>query len=355
VRAQLLDDNRPPGWFEMVRHLTLVQHDTTSAVAPSADIVAWSRLGDEYRLGELADAVESQRLIELSGMIRPAADIALFRAEMDAWRTGDVDGWRIRNVQWVDDNDSCRRDILDRLRADGPLTARELPDTCVRPWKSSGWNTNRNVTMMLEHLVLRGEVAAAGYADGGRRRWDLAERVYPDVPAIPADEARRIRDERRLTALGLARASAPETPNEPNHVGEAGEPAVVDGVRGSWRIDPAQLGRPLTTFEGRLALLSPLDRLVFDRKRMVELFAFDYQLEMYKPAAKRRWGYWALPVLHGDRLVGKVDVTAEWKRGVLDVNAVHRDVDFTKAMDVALDAELHALADRLQLALAQPA
>ena len=77
-------------------------------------------------------------------------------------------------------------------------------------------------------------------------------------------------------------------------------------AQGEWRVDPAALG---ADFEGRTALLSPFDRLVHDRARAQELFDFEYTLEMYKPAAKRRWGYFALPVLHGDRLVGKVDAT----------------------------------------------
>ena len=81
-------------------------------------------------------------------------------------------------------------------------------------------------------------------------------------------------------------------PIEPVDVGEAGEPAVVEGTKGEWRVDPAALGED---FEGRTALLSPFDRLVHDRARAQELFDFEYTLEMYKPAAKRRWGYFALP------------------------------------------------------------
>jgi len=198
--------------------------------------------------------------------------------------------------------------------------------------------------------VRRGEVAIAGRR-GGDRLWDLAERVYPDDPVVPAEEAQRVRDQRRLRALGIARARGPECPVEPVDVGEAGEPAVVEGVRGTWRVDPSQLGQPFT---GRAALLSPFDRLVHDRKRTVELFGFDYQLEMYKPAAKRRWGYFALPILYGDRLVGKLDATADRRAGVLRVDAVHQDVPFDPAMADAVDREIRDLAAWLRLDLARP-
>ena len=123
---------------------------------------------------------------------------------------------------------------------------------------------------------------------------------------------------------------------------------MVEGVSGKWRVDPAQLGQP---FAGRAALLSPFDRLVHDRKRMVELFEFDYQLEMYKPAAKRRWGYFALPILYGDRLVGKLDATADRKAGVLRVNAIHQDEPFTDDMTAEIDEEVADLAPWLRLDL----
>jgi uncharacterized protein len=128
----------------------------------------------------------------------------------------------------------------------------------------------------------------------------------------------------------------------------AGEPAVVEGVKRTWRVDPSLLGQP---FSGRAALLSPFDRLIHDRRRTVELFEFDYQLEMYKPAAKRRWGYFALPVLYRDRLVGKLDATADRPAGVLRVNAVHQDVPFSKAMTAAIDQETKDLAHWLGLDL----
>jgi uncharacterized protein YcaQ len=247
-------------------------------------------------------------------------------------------------------NGGCRREILDLLRAEGALPVPALPDTCARPWRSSGWNRGRDRVRLLELMVGRGEVAVVG-REGRDKVYDLAERVYPDDPVPPEDDARRERDRRRLRALGIARGRAPVTPGEPNHVGEAGEPAVIEGVKGTWRVDPAYLdGAP---FGGRAALLSPLDRLVYDRRRMEELFEFDYQLEMYKPVAKRRWGYWAMPILHGDRLVGKLDATSDRKGGVLVVDAVHEDETWTASVRADVRRELDALARWLDLALVE--
>jgi uncharacterized protein YcaQ len=214
-------------------------------------------------------------------------------------------------------------------------------------WASSGWTHNRNVTQMLELLMMRGEVAIAGRVRR-ERLWDLPERVYPADVVIPAvEEAMRVRDERRLASLGIAAKKGTKMPIEPIHVGEAGEPAVVEGIPGEWRVDPAALDGD---FAGRTALLSPFDRLVYDRARALALFDFEYTLEMYKPAAKRRWGYYALPILHEDRLVGKVDAAADRKQSVLRVNAIHQDVKFTKTITRAVQAELEDLAAWLGLA-----
>jgi uncharacterized protein len=253
---------------------------------------------------------------------------------------------------WLRDNDRFRRDILKLLERSGPLASRDIPDTCAVPWASSGWTNDRNVTQMLEFMQARGQVAIAGRV-GRERMWDLPERVYPPDVEIPSiEQAERIKDERRLAALGIARAQARAMPMEPIHVGEAGEPAVVEGVKGEWRVDPRHLDG---AFKGRTALLSPFDRLIHDRVRTEELFDFEYTLEMYKPAAKRRWGYFALPILHGDRLVGKVDATADREASVLRVSAIHEDVRFTRAVSKAVQAELQDLASWLGLGAVEPA
>jgi uncharacterized protein YcaQ len=341
VRAQLLDATRPTDLVSLVERLTLLQIDPTSAIAPSADLVAWSRLGSSYRPAHLRQALEHDRtLFEFDAVVRPMRDLGLYLAGASEWPPNE------KQRAWLNDNERFRRDILERLATSGPLSSRYVPDTSVVPWPSSGWTNNRNVTQMLEFLVRRGEVAIS-WRVGRERLWDLADRVYPsdvDVPSV--EDAARRRDERRLGALGIARRSSTKVPVEPYDVGEVGEPGVVEGVKGEWRIDPAALG---DDFEGRTALLSPFDRLVHDRQRVMALFDFEYTLEMYKPAANRRWGYYALPILHHDRLVGKVDAVAYRKASVLRVNAIHQDVGFSPAMTTAVQNELSDLASWLGL------
>ncbi|HEU0246122.1 MAG TPA: crosslink repair DNA glycosylase YcaQ family protein [Gaiellaceae bacterium] len=346
VRAQLLDSPRPTELLTVVQQLTLLQIDPTAAVAPNADLVAWSRLGSAYQPAHLQQALEQDRtLFEHNALVRPMSDLGLHLAASRTSRSHE------RTHAWIRDNDRFRRDILELLGSSGPLSSRDIPDTCVVPWASTGWTNNRNVTQMLEFLMMRGEVAIAGRV-GRERLWDVAERVYPADVVVPSeDDAHRIKNERRLASLGIARQKSTTMPLEPVDVGEAGEPAIVEGVKGEWRIDPTALA---DDFDGRTALLSPFDRLVYDRVRTEELFDFEYILEMYKPPAKRRWGYFALPVLHNDRLVGKVDATADRKVSVLRVHAIHEDVRFTRTMTKAVQAELEDLALWLGLAAIEP-
>jgi uncharacterized protein YcaQ len=343
VRAQVLEANRPTDLVSLVERLAMLQIDPTAAIAPTADLVAWSRLGLSYRPDDLKRALEQDRtLFEFNAVVRPMRDLGLYLA-------GAADSpSHPKPREWLRDNDRFRRDVLDRLTSSGPLSSRDIPDTAVVPWPSTGWTNNRNVTQMLAFLARRGEIAITGRV-GRERIWDLAERVYPSDVEVPSvEDAERMKQQRRLAALGIARRKTTAMPVEPIDVGDAGEPAVVAGVKGEWRIDPAALSGD---FEGRTALLSPFDRLAHDRARALQLFDFEYTLEMYKPAANRRWGYYALPILHDDRLVGKVDAVADRKASVLRVNAIHEDVVFTRAMTRDVRRELDDLASWLGLSL----
>jgi uncharacterized protein YcaQ len=342
VRAQLLDADRPGDLLAVVERLTFLQLDPTAVIAPSADFVAWSRMGDAYRPAQLQQALERDRTLfehraqpvetePVIAMVRPMSDLGLYLADMAAWPSS------TRAREWLAANDGFRRRVLDLLAASGPLSSRDIPDSSEVAWASSGWTNDRNVTQMLEFLASRGEVAVSARR-GRQRLWDLAERVYPaGTDVVPSAVARARRDDRRLRSLGIAR---------PQVVGDAGVAAEVEGTPGLWRLDPVATAQG---FEGRTAILSPFDRLIHDRLRAQQLFGFDYTLEMYKPKDARRWGYFALPVLHEDRLIGKIDAAANRKTSRLEVQAVHEDVRFTRAMSRAVDGELAALAVWLEL------
>jgi uncharacterized protein YcaQ len=339
VRAAGLAASPPRDLAAMVEGIAMLRVELTPTVAPAADHIAWSRLGSGYRRGDADRALADRVFFERAWMVRPMADLGLYLAGMRTWP--DRSGAR----RWMTVNAPFARGVLERIGDEGPLTSRQLPDEAVEPWPSSGWTNNRNVTQMLECLHMSGELAVVGRA-GRLRIWDLADRVFPAVPEVAPDDARRIRSERLLAACGIMRDSIAVSPGELHGVVPVGEPAVVDGVPGTWRVDPSQLGRD---FQDRTTLLSPFDRLLTDPARVDRLFDFDYTLEMYKPREQRRWGQFALPILHNDRLVGKLDARSDHERGRFVVNAVHEDAPFDPATRASVDQQIEAFADWLGL------
>ncbi len=338
LTAQLLAEPRPTDLVATVAQLGSLKIDPTSAIAPSADLVAWSRLGNSYRPEHLRSALDHGRtLFEYNAVIYPMADVPLYVSTSDGWTPADS-RWSPRARDWVEANASFRRYVLAELDRAGPMGTSEIDDVATVPWQSTGWTNDRNVTQMLEFLAAMGHVAVAG-REGPQRLWDLAERVYPSQPTLSPQEATRRRNDQLLHSLGILR---------PKLVGEAGVPATVQGVKGIWRVDPQYLEAP---FEGRAALLSPFDHFVKDRVRLSELFEFEYKLEMYKPAHERQWGYFALPAVVGDRLVGKVDAKADRDRGDLRLHAIHMEAEASRDDLDEVETECEALADWLGLHL----
>ena len=242
-----------------------------------------------------ASALADRTLIELQAVIRPAEDLALYRADMADWPgTGELRDWQRPAATGSRPTTRCRRDILERLSLRTAADAR-APGHLRGALESTGWTNDRNVEKLLDFMVR---------ARRGRGRRPAGTRAAVGPGARGSTPTTRSSRPTRRGAPRRAAAARPRHRPSPSAAdsrwsratsARSGEPAVVEGVKGEWRVDPSLLDRP---FSGRTALLSPFDRLVHDRKRAVELFDFDYQLEMYKPAAKRRWGYYALPVLH---------------------------------------------------------
>lgn len=342
VRAALLEGataaERPSGLLPMIEQLAMLRVELTTTVCPAADYVAWSRLGDAYQPEQTERALADGELFERAWMLRPMHDLGLYLAEMRTWGSSRAGGW-------FDQNAAFARRILNQIDEEGPSTSRDLPDDASVPWPSSGWSNERNVVKMLESLHTRGELAVIGRV-GKLRIWELASRVFPDVREVPAAEAERIRSERILRACGVMRDSRSISRMELDGLTPVGEPATIEGVAGKWVVDAAALERERSgpDFSPRVAILSPFDRLMTDPMRVARLFDFDYLLEMFKPVEQRIWGQFTLPILSGERLIGKIDGRSDRDGGRFLLHRIHEDAPFDRATRAAVDAELDAFA-----------
>ena len=337
VRAQLLDAERPGDVVGVAEQLGAIKIDPTATIAPAEHSILWSRIGSTYEAPQLSKAVELDRLLfEFDGAFRPISMLPLMLPAMRRWPT------RERTREWLDGNSSFRADVLARLRAEGPLLASQIPDTAEISRPPDGWYGSNQVVHMLDFLQRQGEVAVVG-REGRHRRWDLAERVYPrGLPEYEFDQAQRMLDERRLQAAGIAKQKSPWTP-----VGEAGEPAVIEGSTRKYRVDPEAIAALETDDGGRVAILNPYDGILFDRPRLTEIFQFEYVLEQFKPKAQRKYGYFAHPILMGDRFAGLLDAEVDRERECLTINALHELLPFEGEEMEMVRAEIDDLAEWL--------
>ena len=305
VRAQALDGTAG-GVLETVRRLGFLQLDPISSVAPPQHLVLWSRLGS-WDTAELDRLLwKEQKLVEWRAFLYPIEDLPILRAFMRR-RDRPIDQ---RVIEWTKARAPYRRHVLKELRERGPLLSREIADAPSHRREDHRWWGQRQMGLMLELLAARGEVAVVGRR-GKQRVWDLAERWYPETETLPLPKARKLYDEKRFRALGvrLQRGRL------------VAHPEAEDGL-----------------VPTRTTFLSPFDRLVHDRARTEALWDFFYRLEMYVPAAKREYGYYVLPILHGDRLVGRIEPVFDRKSRTLDVKGVwwepgEKKLDLTEPLD----------------------
>ena len=351
VMGQQLDAPRRRSIVEVVTGLTEVQMDPTSVVARTEHLVMFSRLGPSYRPAELERLLWQERaLFEYEAHIVPTADLAIHRISMRRYPHGP---WkRHRYVrEWLEANDEFVRYALGELRRRGPLRARDLENRAAEGWRTGGWNDQgQSVPMLLEILWAQGRVMIVG-RDGQQRIWDLAERALPRAPRRSVAAMAREVAERDTYAAGVAKLGRVchlfdgEMPGRERAIAELLDEGVlvpidVDGLDGQWVTHRDLLDR---TFRGRTVALSPFDDLISDRDRTERLFDMYFRIEIYVPKAKRQWGYFVMPVLRGDRLVGRFDPAFDEKANVLHIRALHMQADTTAADRAAVDRAIEDL------------
>jgi len=354
--GQLLDAPRRGSIEEVVRGLGEVQMDPTSAVARTEQLVLFSRLGRRFRVTELERLLWRDRvLFEYWAHIVPTGDLPLHRISMRRYPHG---AWKRREYvrDWLEANDAFVRYVIGELRRRGPLRARDLENRAAEGWHTGGWNDEgQNVPMLLDILWLQGRVMIVG-RDGQQRIWDLASRSLPGVPARPPSAIATELVDRQLRARGLERLDrigylfdGPVPMRDVSirrHLREGLiVPIEVDGLQGRWVTHRDLLDE---TFRGRTTLLSPFDDLISDRERTERLFDFRFRLEIYVPKAKREFGYFVLPILRADRLVGRVDPLFSRREGVLRVNAIYAEEDARRADGPAVRRAIEELAAWLE-------
>jgi uncharacterized protein len=339
VMGQLLDAPRRTSILDVVTGLTEVQMDPTSVVARTEHLVLFSRIGPRFRVADLEHMLWDERtLFEYDAHVVPTADLPIHRISMRRYPHGP---WkRHRYVrEWLVANAEFEKYVLGELRRRGPLRARDLENRAAEGWRTGGWNDEgQSVPMLLDILWFQGKVMIVG-RDGQQRIWDLASRSLPRVAARSARAIAAEVVERDVRASGVVRLERVGRLFDGDLPGREGAvaahlhartivPVAVDGLVGRVVTHRDLLDR---RFRGRVTALSPFDDLVSDRNRTERLFDMFHRLEIYVPKAKRQWGYFVLPVLRGDRLVGRIDPLFDREAGVLRINAISMQPETTAA------------------------
>ena len=323
--------------LECIRQMSVLQIDTISVVARSPYFVLWGRLGD-YDPRWLEELLAEGQLFEYwshEASFLPIEDYELYRYRM---LDPPAMGWKYSHA-WLERHQSEIECVLARIREHGPARSADFART---DGKASGWWEWKPEKRALEYLFTSGELMIAR-RQNFQRLYELRERVLPatwdDAQTPPRAEALRQLALKAVRALGVTaarwvadyfRTGKRETETLVRELADAGElltvrikeweePAYVHPERREL-IEAAARGRlrpSLTT------LLSPFDPLVWDRARARAMFDFDYRLECYTPAAKRRYGYFTLPILWRGALVGRADAKAHRTDKVFEVKALY--------------------------------
>ncbi len=316
--------------LDTIRRMGVLQIDTIHVVARSPYLVLWSRLGD-YPQPWLEEHLAEGALFEYwahEACFVPIEDYRLLRHRMV---NPAAMGWKY-SVNWMRERRADVERVLQHIRSHGPVRSADFERT---DGKGGGWWEWKPEKRSLEVLFTAGKLMIAR-RHNFQRVYDLAERVLPgwDDSRLPGmDETRRELALKTVRALGLARAAwvadyYRTRPPRPDLEALAGEGMLLRARVQGWKdtvyihhelADLAQAAADGTLAPTLTTILSPFDPVVWDRRRALDLFGFDYRLECYTPADKRRYGYFTLPILRRGALVGRIDAKAHRRGGIFEL------------------------------------
>jgi uncharacterized protein YcaQ len=354
IVAQGLAGPRPradtEGIMDVIDQLGCLQLDPINIVARSHLLVLWSRLGP-YDQG-LLDLLlwQERQLFEYwahAASIVLTQDYPLHQMRMRSYGKGS-DAWSQHVSAWMQQNETLRLSILSALQQRGPLRSRDFEDPVQVAWRSSGWTDGRTVGRMVDFLWAQGHVLVSKRV-GVQKWWDLAERCLPPIwisqEPLAEHEVVCAAAQRALRSLGVATPrDITEHFTRNRYPGLSEVLSELEAKERILRVRVQEQGKELVgpwfvhvellpvlerleqqAWEPRTTLLSPFDNLICDRKRTARLFDFLYQSEIYTPKDKRRFGYYIMPILSGDQLIGRIDPTFDRSRKQLLINAVHTE------------------------------
>lgn len=355
LSRQLLDGRAYPTLPQVFQDLGCIQLDPIRAVERTHLLVLWSRLGafDVENLQRLRwqEKAVFEYWAHAASMV-PTADFGIHRWHMEQVRRRPPAAW------FTKDEDillPLQEQILARLEQ-GPALSREIVENEDRRWPTR-WSSGRFVPRLLDSLWFQGFVTVVG-RKGGQRVWGLLDEFLPEVKAQTlwtAHEVTRVAAQKSIRALGAAtprqirqhftRRRYPHLEQVLQTLSQEGVLLPVsiideDGqpLPGPWylhREDLALLAEIQNdSWQGKTALLSPFDNLICDRDRTELLFDFHYRIEIYVPKAKRRFGYYVLPILHEDRLIGRIDPRLDRNTKTLHIHNVYAEENAPGGRDV---------------------
>ncbi len=319
--------------LDTIRRLGALQIDTIHVVARSPYLALWSRLG-EYDPKWLDELLEEKRIFEYwshAACWLPIEDYPIYRSFMiDNSRR-----WKYENENWIDENKKVVDHVLERVRSKGEVRSIDFKRT---DGQAGGWWNWKVEKIALERLFNRGDLMVAR-RHNFHRVYSLREKVMPDWndEQVPVHtDVQRIQTLKAVNALGVATPAwiadyfyspVREMPGILNRL--AGEGELLELECEDWgrvyisKANFTRLGRLENSSPTMTTLLSPFDPLINNRRRAAAVFGFDYKIECYTPAAKRRYGYFTLPILYRGKLIGRLDPKAHRDKKVFEVKAVY--------------------------------